>query len=171
MDIRSKIISALNHSMNVDYVRLEADDGITGFVVSPDFKEMSSLDRQDLIDQALSKSAPPLSPKEQRQILMIAGISPEEYDTVGSRIRIHRIKELAQGRFRILLHGNLTDAEYVRSVLDQSGNVKTTTPKSVSGALGILLSFSVEGVDETLTKAHLLQILKADRYLDVLADA
>ncbi len=172
MDIQAKIISALSESMKVDYIRLENDDGITGFVVSPDFKRLSSLDRIDLIDQALIKSTIPLSPQEQRQVFMIAGLSPEEYDVVGTRIRIHRIKELPRGAIKIVLSGNLTDAEYVRSVLNQAGSFKTTAPKPVSDAPGILISITAKSSDPTgLTRDSVIQILKSDRYLEVMAGA
>lgn len=172
MDVRDKIIKALSDSMVVQYVRLEDDDGITGFVVSPQFQDLSALDRQGLIDNALSSSPNPLTPQEQRQVLMIAGITPEEYESVGARIRVHKVKEMAGGTIEILLHGGLSDAEYVRRALSNQHGVQTTEPKQVPGAVGILVSFRAKGIGATqLTKAKAIRILKSDRYIEVMANA
>ena len=35
--------------------------------------------------------------EERRRILMIAGLTPEEYEAVGARIRIHKVRELSGG--------------------------------------------------------------------------
>ena len=63
MDLKDKIVTALSQVLEIEYIRLEEDDGISGFVVSPRFEEMSALDRQKLIDEALQS----FSPKERRQ--------------------------------------------------------------------------------------------------------
>ena len=172
MDVRDKVINALTNSLEVHYIRLEDDDGITGFVVSPQFRDMSTLDRQGLIENALSRSPKPLTAQEQRQVLMIAGLTPEEYESVGARIRVHEVKEMAGGAVEILLHGGLSDAEYVRGALNNQKGVQTTEPRQVPGAVGILMSFRAKGSGANpLTKARAIQILKRDRYIEVMANA
>ena len=50
MDIRKKIVKALHEPLQAEFIKLDDDDGISGFVVSPRFKGMPTLDRQELID-------------------------------------------------------------------------------------------------------------------------
>lgn len=170
MDITKKIISALSTKMDVDYFRMD-DDGTSGFVVSPQFRDVSALDRQILIDEALSRAPIPLTPKERRHVLMIAGLTPEEYVSVGARIRIHRVKELANG-LEILLHGGKSEADYVRAVLDKQEGVRTTDPKQVPGAIGILMTFFASSANpKRLTKAKLLRMLRNDQYIEVMPDS
>jgi hypothetical protein len=172
MDLRAKIVKALSEFLQVDYIRLEEDDGVSGFVVSPRFQEISTVDRQGLIEEALSKASDPLTPRERRQVLMIAGLTPEEYDAVGARIRVHRVKEMARGKVEVLLHGALSDAEYVREALNNQKGIRTTAPRMVDGARGILMSFRAEGNEGApLTKERALRILKQDRYIEVMPNA
>jgi len=172
MDIREKIIEALSGAFTVDYVRLDDDDGITGFVVSPRFQGMSTLDRQLLIEDALRKTTTRLTPQEVRQVLMIAGLTPAEYDTVGARITVHNVNELAGGAVEVLLYGAPSDAEYVRGALKHQKGIKTTEPKRVPGAVGTLMSFQARGSATTpLTKARAIRILKNDQYIQVMPNA
>lgn len=64
MDVRDKIIDALMDNLEVHYVRLEDDDGITGFIVSPQFRGRSSLERQVMIEYALKTATNPITPVE-----------------------------------------------------------------------------------------------------------
>jgi hypothetical protein len=172
MDIKDKIIAALMDELKGHYVRLEDDDGITGYVVSPQFHGMSTLDRQGLIEKALSKSRNPLSAQEQRQVLMIAGVTPEEYESVGARIRVHKVNEIGAGTLEILLHGGQSDAEYVRGKLSNQKGVQTTEPKQVREAGGVLMSFRAKGTEANpLTKVRAIKFLKRDRYIEVMANA
>jgi hypothetical protein len=103
---------------------------------------------------------------------MIAGLTPAEYDTVGARIRVHKIKELARGAVEVLLNGGSSDAEYVRGTLKSQKGIHTTEPKQVPGAVGILMSFRVKGTESTpLTKAKVIRILNSDQYIRVMPDA
>ena len=103
---------------------------------------------------------------------MIAGMTPEEYESVGARIRIDKVKEMADGTLQILLQGGRSDAEYVRGALDNQKGVQTTEPKQVPGAVGILMSFRAKGSGANpLTKTRAIQILKRDRYIEVMANA
>src|SRR2546423_15561032 len=104
MDLREKVTDALLKGLNAEYVRLEQEDGISGFVVSPKFKDMETLDRQGLIEKVLGKV---LTAEEMRQVLMIAGLTREEYETVGASIRVEKVKEKAGGALEVLLHGAL----------------------------------------------------------------
>ena len=172
MDIADKIIKALNHSLKVEYVRLDSDGGISGFVVSPDFEDMRSLDRQERIESALHDSPTPLTPQENRQVLMIAGITPTEYESVGSRIRVHRVKEIGEGDMEILLHGSMADAEYIRGALNNQKGVQTTEPEQVPGAIGVLMAFTAKrNGSDPLTKSAVIRVLEADRYIEVMSGA
>jgi hypothetical protein len=102
---------------------------------------------------------------------MIAGVTPAEYEAVGARIRIHKVKEMAGGAVEILVHGGLSDAEYVRRTLNHQKGVQTTEPKQVAGARGVLMSFRAKGSAAIpLTKDRAIQVLKNDRYIEVLSN-
>jgi hypothetical protein len=170
MDLRKKIASKLSQSLGDAYVRLEDDDGISGFVVSPRFKGMSSLNRQGLIDDILDNGPDPLSKEKRRRVLMIAALTPVEYASVGARIRVHKVREKA-GSLEILLHGGRSDAEYIRGALKNQKGVRTTEPKSVPSAPGILMSFRAKGTEaDPLTKERALRVLKDDPYIEVTPD-
>jgi hypothetical protein len=172
MDLRDKIITALLACFPVDYHRLEDDDGITGFVVSPRFQGMPSLDRQALIGHALREASPPLSPEEQRQVLVIAGLTPAEYDVVGAKVQVSRVKELSGGAVEVVVRGRLSDAEYIRGTFKARKGIRTTEPKHVSDAPGLLMSFRAEGPARSpLTKPKVLRLLGRDPYVEVMAGA
>lgn len=82
MGLKEKVETALKGAITAARIRLEDDHGISGFVVSSDFRGMSALDRQTLIDKALRNSSAKLSKPELRQVLMIAALTPAEYETV-----------------------------------------------------------------------------------------
>ena len=82
MDLKEKVESALKGAITADRIRLEDDDGISGFVVSYDFRGKSALDRQALIDWALRHSSVKFTKLELRQILAIAALTPAEFETV-----------------------------------------------------------------------------------------
>jgi hypothetical protein len=169
VEIKKKIAKALNQSLKDAYVRLEDDDGISGFVVSPRFKGMSSLDRQKLIDDILDHAPDPLNKEERRRVLMIAALTPVEYDAVGARIRVHRVRKKAGGAVEILLHGGLSDAEYIRGAFKTEKGVQTTDPKPSPGAPGILVSFEAKGTEaDPLTKEKAIRVLKGYPYIEVL---
>lgn len=169
MDIKEKIIKALSRALQPEYVRLENNDGISGFVVSRIFEGISALERQKMIEEALGSDS--LTKREQRQVLMIAGVTPAEYQAVGARIRIHKVKAMAGGVVEILLHGGLSDAEYVRRTLHHQKGVQTTEPKQSAGARGVLMSFRGKGSAAIpLTKERAIQVLKKDRYIEVLSN-
>jgi hypothetical protein len=170
MDLKQKLINALRESLNVEYALLEDDDGISGFVVARTFNGLSGLDRQGKIEESLENAS--LTPDERRRVLMIAGLTPEEYDAVGVRIRVKSVTERAKGELEIVLRGGGSDAEYVRGALNNQKGVRTTEPKPVSGAIGELMSFRARGTDANpLTKEKAIRVLKKDQYIEVLSDA
>jgi stress-induced morphogen len=87
MDLKEKIENALKGAITAARIRLQDDDGISGFVVSSDFRGMTALDRQTLIEKALRRSAAKLTKPELRQILAIAALTPAEYETVDLKER------------------------------------------------------------------------------------
>jgi acid stress-induced BolA-like protein IbaG/YrbA len=170
MDIKDKILSAFFRRLKLEYARLEDDNGVSGFVVSRRFEGMSTLDRQSLIDATLRKAM--LSPEERRRVLMIAGLTPAEYEAVGARIQIREVKEMGGGTVEVLLHGGPADAEYVRGALNGQRGVQTTAPKQLAGAVGLLMSFRAKGTEGTpLTREKAVRVLKSDPYLDVMPNA
>jgi len=171
MDIKNKIMNVLLHGLKAEYIRLEDDEGFSGFVVSRQFEGITALERQGLIDETLRNAPDQLTAEERRRVLMIAGLTPAEYDAVGPRVRVHRVKEKA-GAVEILLHGVLSDAEYIRGVLMNHKGIQTTQPKQVKGASDILMSFRASGTTaDPLTKAKVIRVLKKDPYIEVMANA
>jgi hypothetical protein len=57
-------------------IRLRDEDGIIGVVTSARFRNMDSMDRQDLLQDILLKHG--LSAEEMRRILIIVAVTPEE---------------------------------------------------------------------------------------------
>jgi acid stress-induced BolA-like protein IbaG/YrbA len=82
VDLKEKVTAALKGAIADARLRLEDDDGISGFVVSGEFRGMSALDRQTLIERALRNSAVKFSKQERRHILAIAALTPAEFETV-----------------------------------------------------------------------------------------
>jgi hypothetical protein len=153
-------------------MRLDDEGRITVFVVSPDFQGMSAFDRQVFLDEVLNKPSTAHTPDDRRRVLMIAGLTPAEYDSVGSRIRVHKVKEVREGTIEVLVHGGLSDAEYVRGALKGEKGVKTTEPKQVPGAVGILMKFrATSTASQPLTKARAMRILESDQYIEVMPNA
>jgi hypothetical protein len=83
VDLKEKVAEALRLSLRTDRIQLEDDDGISGFVVSPQFRGLSALDRQMLIHKALRSPSVKFSRAELRQVLAIAALTPVEYEAVG----------------------------------------------------------------------------------------
>ena len=172
MDIKDKIITALREPLNAAFIRLDDDDGISGFVVSASFERMSTLDRQTQIEDALNKAPTPLKPEERHQILMIAGLTPAEYDAVGANVMIHKVKKAAGGKIEIFVQGGFSDAEYVRGATNSIKSVQTTEPKLVETSIGAIMSFYAEGSKANpLTKDKVINILKRQSYLSVMPGA
>jgi acid stress-induced BolA-like protein IbaG/YrbA len=82
VDLKEKVTVALKGAFTGARLRLEDDDGISGFVVSAEFNGMSALDRQTLIDKVLRHSTVKFSKQERRNILAIAALTPAEFETV-----------------------------------------------------------------------------------------
>ncbi len=83
MDLKEKVETALRRHFESDHIELVEDDGVYGFVVSPRFQSLSAIDRQILIDRALRDPSSKLSKRESRQILVIAALTPVEYEVRG----------------------------------------------------------------------------------------
>jgi len=158
----------LREPLGAEYIHLDDDDGISGYVVSGGFEGMSSLDRQRLIDDTLRNAEDPLSKEERRHVLMIAALTPLEYESAGAHIRVHKIRELGDGSLKVLLHGSYSDARYVRGALNNEKGVKTTEPEQCPGAEGILMTFRATGSETNpLTKEKAIRVLAADQYIEL----
>jgi stress-induced morphogen len=86
MDLKEKVTEALARHLHPERIQLEDDDGISGFVVSTQFRGMSSFDRQTLIHHLLRDTAPKLSKAELRQILAIAALTPVEFELIDQSV-------------------------------------------------------------------------------------
>lgn len=176
MDVKDKILdkieNALRESLGGAYIRLEDDDGISGFVVSAQFEGMSTLDRQKLIDDALGAASVSLAPEERHRVLMIAGLTPLEYDAVGASVRVQEVKQLRDGIIEVRLHGGWSDAEYVRGSLNGLKGVQTSEPKQLRAAAGVLMSFTAKGSGgEPLTRDRVIRVLKKQAHIALLPGA
>jgi stress-induced morphogen len=80
VDLKEKVEQALRNHFQVEQIRLVDDDGISGYVVSPDFKGVETVDRQDRIARALRDPSVKLTRREQRRVLLIAPWTPVEFD-------------------------------------------------------------------------------------------
>ncbi len=134
MGIKKKIARALNQALDDVYVQLDDTDRITGFVVSSRFKGMGALDRQELVDDILNSPAAGLTAKERDRILMIAAVAPVEYHSVGTPVRVCRVRERPGGSVEVALYGNLSDGDFVRKALAENNGIRTTEPKAVASA-------------------------------------
>lgn len=85
MGLKEKVAEALNQHLHPDHVQLEEEDGISGIVVASQFRGMSALDRQIVIDEALRKATPRFSKPELRQVLAIAALTPVEFAGIEGR--------------------------------------------------------------------------------------
>lgn len=172
MDIKEKVEKALMDSFEDAYVLLDDDDGISGLVVSPRFKGLTAMDRQELIGNVLDGAPAPLTARERRRVLMIAGLTPVEYDSIGPRIRVHQLREFGDGTIEIRLHGRAADAEYVRNVLEKQAGIETTNPNPVPGTNGALKAFRAKGTTaDPLTKEKVQRLLERDSYIEVMPNA
>ncbi|HEX4131648.1 MAG TPA: hypothetical protein VHZ24_16540 [Pirellulales bacterium] len=168
MALADKVIAALRQPLDAAYIRLDNDDGISGIVVSKKFEGMTMLDRQTRIDELLSQESSAITPQEQRQVLMIAGLTPAEYEAAGARVRIQKVAQSARGEFEIRVHGGWSDAEYVRGALNNQKGVRTTEPEQVTDASGVLMSFRAEGSPANpLTKHGIVSVLGSDPHIQV----
>ena len=172
MEVKDEIVNVLQKTLRAEYIRLDDDDGISGFIVSRDFEGMPTLERQQLIDKMLHDFKKTQVNEGQSPILMIAGITPSEYESVGARIRVHKIRTLGDGSLEVLLHGGYSDAVYVRGALNNQKGVQTTEPEQCPGAIGILMKFTAKGTSaDPLTKDEAIRVLTADPYIQVMNDA
>jgi acid stress-induced BolA-like protein IbaG/YrbA len=79
MDVREKVEEALRHAFDPEFIQLEDDDGISGYLVSSKFRRMEFIDRQTMIYEALRNSPIRLKPGEIRRVVAIAALTPEEH--------------------------------------------------------------------------------------------
>ena len=64
MDLQQKIERVLQAAFDPDEIRLEDDDGISGYVISRRFRGMEPFDRQGMIYDALHDPTVDLQPEE-----------------------------------------------------------------------------------------------------------
>lgn len=78
MTLKEKVEAALTASLNPEFMDLDDDDGIFGYVVAAKFQRMTALNRQKLIHQALRAAPHQLLLKELRQVVFISTLTPAE---------------------------------------------------------------------------------------------
>jgi stress-induced morphogen len=62
MNLRQKLERALQAAFDPDEMRLEEDEGLSGYVISPIFRGMEAIDRQRMICDALHEPSVDLGP-------------------------------------------------------------------------------------------------------------
>jgi len=85
MDLKEKVTEALRQHLHPDHIILENDEGISGYIVSPQFQKMPSLERQRRISNALRESSVKFTKAELCQVLAIAALTPAEYEALGQK--------------------------------------------------------------------------------------
>ncbi|WP_165220128.1 hypothetical protein [Aquisphaera insulae] len=169
MGVSEKIVETLSRAIPVDYIRVEDDDGVSGFVISKKFRDMSMLDRQRLIADALDGSSSPLNARERRSVLMIAGLTPEEYEVVGTPIRIRDVREEPGGTIRMVLDGRHPDAESVGKLLSGHAGVETTEIEAVPEAFGDRMALRARGKSpSSLSRSEILRFLRKSPYVEIM---
>jgi len=86
VELQAKVKQALSSAIVLDRTILVEDDGLIGFVVSPDFRGRDSLSRQETIFDALRASGSPLSPGEVHQVVAVVALTPEEFEVLGPEL-------------------------------------------------------------------------------------
>jgi hypothetical protein len=82
VDLKDKVAEALRQALRPDHLQLDDDDGVWGFVVSTQFRQMPALERQVMIENALRNSAFKLTKAELRNVLAIAPLTPAEFEAM-----------------------------------------------------------------------------------------
>lgn len=86
MEINEKVAHALSSSIALHRVTLVDDDGLIGYVVSPDFRGQDSLTRQGIVFDALRAGGSPLSASEVSQVVAVVAFTPEEFEVLGPEL-------------------------------------------------------------------------------------
>jgi acid stress-induced BolA-like protein IbaG/YrbA len=86
MDLEEKVKRALDSAIELDHTILVDDDGLIGYVVSPDFRGQDSLARQGIIFDALRASGSPLTTEEVQRVIAVVAFTPEEFDVLGPEL-------------------------------------------------------------------------------------
>ncbi len=84
MDLREKVTKALELKFPGVELSLWENDGLFGYAISSSFIDKSSLDRQEMIDNALAASSEKLSKIEIRRVMFISALTPSEFKVVSA---------------------------------------------------------------------------------------
>jgi hypothetical protein len=60
-------------------------------------------------------------------------------------IRVHRIRELADGSIDVAFHGGEADSRYIRSLLDKDKGATVSEPQEAPGTAGVFVHLIVSG--------------------------
>ena len=78
MDLKEKVAAALKAASEPEQLVLDDSDGLSGYIISVKFRGLDSFDRQMMIDKLLRSPDSGLTKAEQRELLVIAALTPEE---------------------------------------------------------------------------------------------
>lgn len=163
MGIAKKISAKIRAELQAEHVRLDEEGGeITGFVVSDCFLGKTSPERQRMISSALQKPDSELTPEEIQQVVLIVGVTPAEYDSVGAPIQVHIEDGPAPASFQLLIRGTISDARYIRDALLENDTLIVDEPYQDPGLAGILISLNVRGKTTEGLSRNELQHIMAD---------
>lgn len=96
MDLREKLTKTLRLIFKPQYIRLRSDAGVSGYLVSKQFYQMSSLDRQKRLHHALLTGPEKFTKAELRKVIAIAPLTPAEYNALRPKRRVRRSKQSSQ---------------------------------------------------------------------------
>ena len=82
--LRKKVEELLRQALHPEVIDLEDDGGISGFIVSAQFRGMPVIERQILVETALRQSEGKLTKGELRHVFVIAPLSPAEYRAINA---------------------------------------------------------------------------------------
>lgn len=82
-------------------------------------------------------------------------------------IRVHRVTELADGALRVMIHGGLSEAEYVSGTLKVSKGVDVSDPVVGKGAPECVYITARGTSANPLTRDRALRLLLGDEQIEV----
>jgi hypothetical protein len=84
MDLVQRVKRLLRRRFAPADIKLDDDDGVTGYIVSPMLRGKSSLERQTEIDEVLRDASARLSQEDLSRILLIAALTPVEFESAST---------------------------------------------------------------------------------------
>ena len=82
-------------------------------------------------------------------------------------IRVHQVAELADGSLQFMIHGGLSEADYVSGTLKMSKGVDVSDPVVGKSAPGCVYIIARGTLANPLTRDRALRMLRGDELIEV----